>query len=152
MYLLILPASIVRGCKSIFTFHNVSINSLSWSFSPVLLPDLHSIMYLLIRKVWSLDCLKSRNLHSIMYLLIQMKWRFRVFNIVLFTFHNVSINSILIHQPCFKFFLFTFHNVSINSVEDFDRLLNNLNLHSIMYLLIRCSNDNKRYVYCIYIP
>ena len=47
--------------------------------------------------------------------------------------------------------VFTFHNVSINSIFDLDDTLYNLNLHSIMYLLIQksiwdCSRNIEIYI------
>ena len=55
----------------------------------------------------------------------------------IFTFHNVSINSIngLISSVTQN--SFTFHNVSINSLCQKQKQLSIQNLHSIMYLLIQ---------------
>ena len=55
---------------------------------------------------------------------------------ILFTFHNVSINSAaetILINPIIKF---TFHNVSINSSIQQKTINKQSNLHSIMYLLI----------------
>ena len=72
MYLLIQsPGFPIRALMRLFTFHNVSINSICSSFSISLRFDLHSIMYLLIH-------LQRYNTYQAIYL---------------FTFHNVSINS-----------------------------------------------------------
>ena len=76
--------------------------------------DLHSIMYLLILSAIIEEHSATVNLHSIMYLLIheaQMKDE----ALQGFTFHNVSINSLLYRL--------------VDSVHP--------HLHSIMYLLIR---------------
>ena len=88
-------------------------------------------MYLLI-----LDCCKSTSpfsiyLHSIMYLLI------------------LDVDPVI----CAASILFTFHNVSINSkriyINDFQKYY----LHSIMYLLIRAKNQRsiqpKNYLHSI---
>ena len=115
MYLLILLGlGIADASKALFTFHNVSINSCFVSHHLTQLPNLHSIMYLLIRFfVFSMSTLFVY-LHSIMYLLIPITDRdFEIKRI--FTFHNVSINSVLYPSPIWKYPLFTFHNVSINS-------------------------------------
>ena len=58
---------------------------------------------------------KEINLHSIMYLLIRKIAEHTGFSVSGFTFHNVSINSILFSSSSISSFLFTFHNVSINS-------------------------------------
>ena len=57
-------------------------------------------------------------------------------NEVNFTFHNVSINTILALDFSASRINFTFHNVSINTagiVPDYDRYIT---LHSTMFLLI----------------
>ena len=72
MYLLILKSSIRPFVTCFpFTFHNVSINSKLHPQNVRKKYDLHSIMYLLIRKTG--DTVNAKDL---------------------FTFHNVSINSI----------------------------------------------------------
>ena len=76
---------------------------------------LHSIMYLLIQESIIHPIPKSPNLHSIMYLLIR-EWRRAVHE------HHI---------------LFTFHNVSINSNTLFYKQKGERDLHSIMYLLIQ---------------
>ena len=77
----------------IFTFHNVSINSV---FNKTIE-------------------IPHENLHSIMYLLIRL-WRFCfLYFTEIFTFHNVSINSTHLKGLGLAVMLFTFHNVSINS-------------------------------------
>ena len=98
------------------------------------------------------------DLHSIMYLLILLTPLYMLLY-SRFTFHNVSINSVLnfsieknkayLHSIMYLLILqyltirlawlmvFTFHNVSINSeVRDNAEVSGNANLHSIMYLLI----------------
>ena len=94
MYLLI-PVSVCTSSEnsSVFTFHNVSINSPVAAYSLPLLLHLHSIMYLLIR-VMVADL---------------------IFQSSSFTFHNVSINSAAISSSIKVIKRFTFHNVSINS-------------------------------------
>ena len=47
---------------------------------------------------------------------------------------------------------FTFHNVSINSKNSFSKNDDNINLHSIMYLLIRETWENGYINEIIYIP
>ena len=101
-----------------------------------------------------------------MYLLIHSRVLSKSYFFVLFTFHNVSINSQVVQSEIFcKYYLhsimyllipqmeflankfgyeFTFHNVSINSLI-LQYLLCLLNyLHSIMYLLIQ----KQSRVYC----
>ena len=140
----------------LFTFHNVSINSKLHPQNVRKKYDLHSIMYLLIRKtgdtVNAKDLFTFHNvsinspvaayslplllhLHSIMYLLIPQRS------------HPVSRSSNDLHSIMYllipKAFsvwicisLFTFHNVSINSHPDNHNQDNYQYLHSIMYLLI----------------
>ena len=64
----------------------------------------------------------------------------------IFTFHNVSINSIngLISSVTQN--SFTFHNVSINSLCQKQKQLSIQNLHSIMYLLIPCGNRRGKII------
>ena len=94
MYLLILCQRLNTLHRfSIFTFHNVSINSdrsLCW-YQPI------------------------HYLHSIMYLLIPDARLQKMTQAGVFTFHNVSINSFIKLNLLGFRFRFTFHNVSINS-------------------------------------
>ena len=55
---------------------------------------------------------------------------------LVFTFHNVSINSEHVGTHTMRKTLFTFHNVSINSEKTMIYVDTKNNLHSIMYLLI----------------
>ena len=71
-------------------------------------------MYLLIRLAAKIGNMLRSNLHSIMYLLIQPPAGMCLLPLVVFTFHNVSINSFM----------------SLQFSQTFSHL------HSIMYLLI----------------
>ena len=53
-----------------------------------------------------------------------------------FTFHNVSINSVLFFVHDVGWNIFTFHNVSINSFSSIIALRIAIYLHSTMFLLI----------------
>ena len=100
----------------LFTFHNVSINSVLWKSFPFFQINLHSIMYLLI--LVNGRYLKNNiisNLHSIMYLLILRGHPSDSCAGWSFTFHNVSINSEFQTRWSIVVDEFTFHNVSINS-------------------------------------
>ena len=136
MYLLIRVARCLQARYQKFTFHNVSINS-----PPQVLRllshylNLHSIMYLLIHDADSSRLIAPADLHSIMYLLIRFN-HVRLKVMIKFTFHNVSINSYLGKHAAGVAVVFTFHNVSINSKSGFKSAISDLNLHSIMYLLI----------------
>ena len=55
---------------------------------------------------------------------------------MVFTFHNVSINSMFPTQLKKSMRKFTFHNVSINSKSAVADKLSDINLHSTMFLLI----------------
>ena len=125
-----------RTIEILFTFHNVSINSLLQTRWHQKIHNLHSIMYLLIQSVEEYKKKHKLNLHSIMYLLILLPDYLYMIAAKIFTFHNVSINSIngLISSVTQN--SFTFHNVSINSrfIKGVDELKKYL--HSIMYLLI----------------
>ena len=99
--------------------------------------DLHSIMYLLIRRSFSFSASVLLHLHSIMYLLIRITLSVISVVILSFTFHNVSINSDF-HQLANQIpDIFTFHNVSINSEDSLAKWQREMYLHSIMYLLIQ---------------
>ena len=93
-------------------------------------------MFLLIRNVFGVLYDEEATLHSTMFLLIQRfcaTWSKEVTN---FTFHNVSINTVIPFSSAHLWTSFTFHNVSINtrSVMPCRSLL--LSLHSTMFLLI----------------
>ena len=123
--------------KAVFTFHNVSINSMK-----MLLTSLHKLSFTFhnvsINSLFFCSCVLTRtyNLHSTMFLLILSY--VTVYSLPhLFTFHNVSINSGIratfsyrcimnLHSTMFllirvsiifnlSIYVFTFHNVSINS-------------------------------------
>ena len=79
--------------KKVFTFHNVSINSSAEEVQEAVDYHLHSIMYLLILEASVHFVTPDFNLHSIMYLLIHLYALFLFCFFFLFTFHNVSINS-----------------------------------------------------------
>ena len=124
-----------RPCA--FTFHNVSIKS-SEDKSPVdRVLALHSTMYLLNPEVHLAPFFLDITLHSTMYLLNlihrpvltvivlplhstmyllnqwgSLDWFRNKFN---FTFHNVSIKSLLCARYKHTYQHFTFHNVSIKS-------------------------------------
>ena len=120
-----------------FTFHNVSINTQSYSFLVTLLSffTFHNV---------SINTDKRRqhffqliSLHSTMFLLIQTGKQGNICAFITFTFHNVSINTTLLrillsHTPDF-----TFHNVSINTVAQSETTpMEEYPLHSTMFLLI----------------
>ena len=53
-----------------------------------------------------------------------------------FTFHNVSINSVIPFGCGVSYSSFTFHNVSINSKTFLEAVRGGKDLHSTMFLLI----------------
>ena len=81
---------------SIFTFHNVSINT---DENGLWLRDLYT-------------------LHSTMFLLIQTFTPLLFHKSTIFTFHNVSINTTELTDITTIYAHFTFHNVSINTERD----------------------------------
>ena len=130
MYLLILlPDYLYMIAAKIFTFHNVSINSINGLISSVTQNSFtfHNVSINSKRREDKLTW--EEYLHSIMYLLI-LFCRNRRIPQRQFTFHNVSINSncfiVIIHNRC--------------------------DLHSIMYLLIRGENYILTSQDKIYIP
>ena len=107
----------MKTVNSLFTFHNVSINSKDSSHD------------LIMKYVFTFHNV-SINSDICFYRLHT--------NIFAFTFHNVSINSDSEQEVWDGNRKFTFHNVSINSSRRTDkRVLRDTHLHSIMYLLIR---------------
>ena len=102
-----------------FTFHNVSINSEDVERYGSGIFHLHSIMYLLIPFMQFFQCMDLLDLHSIMYLLI-LGVLIALCSSLLFTFHNVSINSSVPERTISSTVAFTFHNVSINSWSECD--------------------------------
>ena len=71
---------------------------------------------------------------------------------MIFTFHNVSINSHGNERPDSTRIIFTFHNVSINSYRMSVDRAELIHLHSIMYLLIPVEIVEARLFNSIYIP
>ena len=69
-----------------------------------------------------------------------------------FTFHYVSIKSIVVVSASAYVFAFTFHYVSIKSSANAQRLLCGLHLHSTMYLLNQVKRKNYGMADSIYIP
>ena len=73
-----------------------------------------------------------------MFLLILYLLPTSCYQVILFTFHYVSINTTCITFLYLVGFAFTFHYVSINTTYRWDGLMeNHLSLHSTMFLLIR---------------
>ena len=121
---------------SIFTFHNVSINTMDGQMSLFDLLYLHSIMFLLIRPTRLVQPDFYLYLHSIMFLLILSLASCTVAFAVLFTFHNVSINTGL-QIPHLRRLSYL-HSIMFLLIPRAD-MLNNfpmIYLHSIMFLLI----------------
>ena len=54
-----------------------------------------------------------------------------------FTFHNVSINTVIVDTKLKDIRFFTFHNVSINTEQGQFVIYVSPSLHSTMFLLIR---------------
>ena len=112
-----------------FTFHNISINSV-WSLpTGFSIFHLHSTMFLLIQEHTVQQLSQSWHLHSTMFLLILLILSFYLLFII-FTFHNVSINSKSLAKP----------------------LCTASYLHSTMFLLIPWCNRQQGNRICIYIP
>ena len=104
---------------------------------------LHSIMFLLIRRIDSASSLitwftfhnVSINTNYYLHYSICPVW---------FTFHNVSINTVRRTEHDSKAIIFTFHNVSINTFHPEMWIPSSeLHLHSIMFLLIQISEDDR---------
>ena len=93
-------------------------------------------MYLLIPIPPIYNIIPLSYLHSTMYLLIPAISLFRKCFGHLFTFHYVSINSLLLTHDYYEIIKFTFHYVSINSKSYNPCTLADMYLHSTMYLLI----------------
>ena len=101
--------------RAVFTFHDVSINTLITFFQPCYKSTLHSTMFLLIRK-WQKQLTQTlMTLHSTMFLLIRKNQRNTHCRDFCFTFHDVSINTTASVLSRFYSFIFTFHDVSINT-------------------------------------
>ena len=93
-------------------------------------------MYLLIPIPPIYNIIPLSYLHSTMYLLIPAISLFRKCFGHLFTFHYVSINSLLLTHDYYEIIKFTFHYVSINSNCHIYMYDLSAYLHSTMYLLI----------------
>ena len=77
-------------------------------------------------------------LHSTMFLLILQIAANIIGEHIVFTFHNVSINTERRIRKTKREVLFTFHNVSINTeTREAIQGVNYNTLHSTMFLLIR---------------
>ena len=97
---------------------------------------LHSTMFLLIRRLWKVLKVICFALHSTMFLLILETEECVQYQTV-FTFHNVSINTVFSPSFFHASWNFTFHNVSINTLATFAQSGFPWSLHSTMFLLIR---------------
>ena len=78
--------------------------------------DLHSTMFLLIQLTPGGAFTTWSNLHSTMFLLILSTEHTAAPSYVIFTFHNVSINTAIGEKLESMKAEFTFHNVSINTM------------------------------------
>ena len=133
LFLLLCPSS---SCTcSIFTFHNVSISTITELHQEISVPTLHSTMYLFLLS-WRIEQLQSYlSLHSTMYLFLPMKER-DIKAIINFTFHNVSISTVLSYYDVVDKDSFTFHNVSISTKFLLNKYRQDKPLHSTMYLFL----------------
>ena len=93
MFLLILSECCRQCGITLFTFHDVSINTTTRFYCLKLKFSLHSTMFLLIRNADESVPGKDRPLHSTMFLLIQGTRRNLFYFRCGFTFHDVSINT-----------------------------------------------------------
>ena len=151
---------------SIFTFHNVSINSQSTKerlYRYVV--NLHSTMFLLILEgcvdkdteffkfTFHNVSINSKSnlpalpvetyLHSTMFLLIPIIFCYTVTDLN----HLHSTMFLLILRSWQRLmirFIFTFHNVSINSEYFTDKKFKYSHLHSTMFLLIRVLRNTRK--------
>ena len=132
------------GLPRTFTFHYVSIKSPADCSTVVGSFYLHSTMYLLNRVYSSAPIMLCTDLHSTMYLLNPYS-EWSKAGAQKFTFHYVSIKSILGISRLYPVPSFTFHYVSIKSYLKICAAYTKPYLHSTMYLLnpatirIRCS-------------
>ena len=118
--------------SSIFTFHNVSINT------GIRSPE------------W---CWCFRTLHSTMFLLIRWPAMTSWATVEVFTFHNVSINTSFQDDSFRADLRFTFHNVSINTKSRIWTDGSVHALHSTMFLLILLRLDSlHERLNTLYIP
>ena len=97
---------------------------------------LHSTMFLLILILTALAMPILRSLHSTMFLLILTKIE-SIQSKIIFTFHNVSINTTSVEESGSLIMFFTFHNVSINTIMGNWYTQGRFSLHSTMFLLIQ---------------
>ena len=106
--------------------------------------NLHSTMFLLIQmEPWRLTY-RECNLHSTMFLLILVLIPCLI-SLFVFTFHNVSINSMVCLIEIAAERRFTFHNVSINSAYWHTPKYLPVYLHSTMFLLIPVTHDFRQH-------
>ena len=125
-------------------------------------------MFLLIRSCKSCIRRNDPSLHSTMFLLILVCIG-KVCSSLIFTFHDVSINTVIshlnsvlitaLHSTMFlliqtkkngtvvRTYLFTFHDVSINTVENDELHRLCATLHSTMFLLIPVVYSSLQYRY-----
>ena len=136
---------------TVFTFHNVSINTLVCEYDFTYFRALHSTMFLLIpfKAIWS--HVSPCTLHSTMFLLIPVRSSLTA-TLILFTFHNVSINTLIPGVTVLVGCNFTFHNVSINTHRSRTLLKPFLSLHSTMFLLILPEHKEIKETFRLYIP
>ena len=137
MFLLILSECCRQCGITLFTFHDVSINTTTRFYCLKLKFSLHSTMFLLIRWLNGTYNNTKKALHSTMFLLIQKQtqtdlWVFQTLHSTMFLLIHVShaehckFPGITLHSTMFLLILklvankpcnlnFTFHDVSINT-------------------------------------
>ena len=94
-------------------------------------------MYLLKPFRYSQQLLKYLYSHSTMYLLKRISITSAYRNKVLFTFHHVSIKTLVAKHYCKVIISFTFHHVSIKTYKTAKADYEKKYSHSTMYLLKR---------------
>ena len=137
MYLFQLSRKLFVDFLPLFTFHYVSISTLSFPESTDAVKHLHSTMYLFQPEPIYPKVYHYSHLHSTMYLFQQALTRYNAMITARFTFHYVSISTInCFHRSCNIFVIyiplciyfnvffmndvrlvirFTFHYVSIST-------------------------------------
>mgnify|MGYP003279654363 CR=1 FL=1 len=117
-----------------FTFHYVSISTREYDNGFLDNYHLHSTMYLFQLIVSNLYLLLLPYLHSTMYLFQRMHHAHYAMHHALFTFHYVSISTVLNALPISSTDKFTFHYVSISTLFFLPVYPIAHDLHSTMYL------------------
>ena len=153
MYLFLLVWNVCWWFFINFTFHNVSISTLSFTLTKKTVNALHSTMYLFLPFTACTPSTSCRTLHSTMYLFLPWSAGCRRDSRVLLYIPQCIYFYVWNADNRQWFAFFTFHNVSISTMLLWWSPAYLHSLHSTMYLFLpKKLRDLHHFCYKLYIP